>query len=248
MFSGKNDKLNCYLDIQPGSGGVESQDWANMLLKMYLKWANKKKFITKIISKYKGEIAGIKSATIYISGNFALGWFRTETGIHRLVRKSPFNSTGKRHTSFASIYVYPDIKEKTKLKMLNSDIKIDVYRSSGAGGQHVNKTESAVRITHIPTNLVTQCQNYRSQHKNKEQAIKQMESKLYNLEIKKNKNAKKDLENLKSKITWSKQIRSYILDLSIVKDTRTGVESNNIQHVLEGNLDTFVKASLKLGV
>ncbi|WP_343184213.1 peptide chain release factor 2 [Buchnera aphidicola (Ceratovacuna keduensis)] len=248
MFYNKYDNLNCYLDLQSGSGGIESQDWANMLLKMYLKWAQKKKFKTKIISESKGEIAGIKSSTIHISGHFAFGWFRTETGIHRLVRKSPFNSTGKRHTSFASIYVYPEIKKKIKSKISYSDIKIDVYRSSGAGGQHVNKTESAVRITHIPTNLVTQCQNYRSQHKNKEQAIKQMEYKLYNLEIKKNNKKKKKIEDNKSKITWSKQIRSYILDMSKIKDIRTGIESNDIESILNGNLDKFIKETLKLGI
>ncbi|WP_428994206.1 peptide chain release factor 2 [Buchnera aphidicola] len=248
MFSKKYDKYNCYLDLQAGSGGIESQDWTKMLLKMYLKWANKKKFKTKIISESKGEIAGIKSATIHILGKFALGWFRTETGIHRLVRKSPFNSTGKRHTSFASVYIYPEIKKKKKIKILNSEIKIDVYRSSGAGGQHVNKTESAVRITHIPTNLVTQCQNYRSQHKNKEQAIKQMKLKIQNLEIKKSDKKKKILENSKSDITWSKQIRSYILDTSTVKDIRTGIESKNIQSILNGNLEIFIKETLKLGV
>ncbi|BGI51514.1 MAG: peptide chain release factor 2 [Buchnera aphidicola (Ceratovacuna japonica)] len=248
MFCKKNDSSNCYIDLQSGSGGVESQDWVSMLLKMYLKWAQKKKFKTKIISESRGEIAGIKSSTIYVSGKFAFGWFRTETGIHRLVRKSPFNSTGKRHTSFASIYVYPEIKKKKVLKISCSDIKVDVYRSSGAGGQHVNKTESAVRIKHIPTNLVTQCQNYRSQHKNKEQAMKQMESKLYDLETKKINKKKKKIENKKSKITWSKQIRSYILDTSKIKDIRTGIESSNIQSVLNGNLDKFVEETLKLGI
>lgn len=248
MFYKKYDRLNCYLDLQSGSGGIESQDWTNMLLKMYLKWAQKKNFKTKIISESRGEIAGIKSSTVHISGNFAFGWFRTETGIHRLVRKSPFNSTGKRHTSFASIYVYPEIKKKIKSRISYSDIKIDVYRSSGAGGQHVNKTESAVRITHIPTNLVTQCQNYRSQHKNKEKAIKQMECKLYNLEIENNKKKKKKIEEKKSKITWSKQIRSYILDISKVKDIRTGIETNDIQSVLNGNLEKFIKKTLKLGI
>ncbi|WP_343188396.1 peptide chain release factor 2 [Buchnera aphidicola (Ceratoglyphina bambusae)] len=248
MFSEKNDILNCYIDLQSGSGGIESQDWANMLLKMYIKWAQNKNFKTKIISEYKGEIAGIKSATIYVKGKFALGWLRTETGIHRLVRKSPFNSTGKRHTSFASVFVYPEINQKKEIKILSSDIKIDVYKSSGAGGQHVNKTESAVRITHIPTKLVTQCQKYRSQHKNKNQAIKQMKYKLYNLDIKKKNNEKKILENNKSNIGWGKQIRSYILDTSIVKDLRTGIEDTNIQSVLNGNLDNFIKKNLKLGI
>ncbi|CAL4324311.1 Peptide chain release factor RF2 [Buchnera aphidicola (Neophyllaphis podocarpi)] len=247
MFFKKNDKNNCYIDIQPGSGGIEAQDWAKMLLKMYLKWAENKNFKSEIIDILPGEIAGIKYATLKIEGKYAFGWMRTENGIHRLVRKSPFDSTGKRHTSFSSIFVYPDINNKDiNIDFNLSDIRIDVYRASGAGGQHVNRTESAVRITHIPTGIVTQCQNDRSQHKNKETAIKQMKSKLYKLELIKKNIEKKNLEKQKSDIRWGNQIRSYILDDSRIKDIRTNIESRNIQAILNGELDIFILESLKL--
>lgn len=246
MFNKKNDNLNCYLDLQAGSGGIESQDWTQMLLRMYLKWANNKDFKTKIIEESEGDIAGIKSSTVHITGKYAFGWLRTETGIHRLVRKSPFDTSNRRHTSFTSVFIYPDIENNINIKISNSDLRIDVYRASGAGGQHVNRTESAVRITHIPSNTVTQCQSNRSQHKNKEQALKQMKSKLYEIEIKKRKSEKKILENTKSNIGWGSQIRSYILDDSRIKDLRTGVEIKNIQSVLDGYIDPFITASLKL--
>nr|WP_236607854.1 peptide chain release factor 2 [Wigglesworthia glossinidia] len=248
IFSKKHDCENCYIDLQPGSGGIDAQDWAKILLRMYLKWADRKNFKTKIIDKSDAEIAGIKSATIKISGKYAYGWLKNETGIHRLVRKSPFDSGKKRHTSFASVFVYPDIDQNIKININFADIRIDVYRASGAGGQHVNRTESAVRITHLPTNISTQCQNGRSQHKNKEQAIKQLKSKLYNLEmIKKNAN-KKILEQSKSKIAWGNQIRSYVFDNSRVKDLRSGVVSNRVQSILDGDLDVFIKSNLKFNI
>ncbi|WP_343192486.1 peptide chain release factor 2 [Buchnera aphidicola (Taiwanaphis decaspermi)] len=248
MFTKKNDILNCYIDIQSGSGGLESQNWSKMLQKMYLKWAEKKKFKTKITEESYSYPNGIKSSTIHIVGKYAFGWTRTETGIHRLVRKSPFDSNNKRHTSFSSIFVYPDIEKKIKVELDTSQLRIDVYRASGAGGQHVNRTESAVRITHLPTKIVTQCQNNRSQHQNKEQAIKQMKSKLYKLELLKKNKDKKILESIKSSIGWGNQIRSYVLDNSRIKDLRTGMETCNIQNFLDGNLDLFIEASLKLGL
>lgn len=248
MFSKKNDNSNCYIDIQSGSGGTEAQDWAYILFRMYLKWADKKKFKTEIIEESPGEKVGIKSATIKISGEYAFGWLRTETGVHRLIRKSPFDSGNRRHTSFSSTFVYPDIDNSIDINISLSDLRIDVYRASGSGGQHVNKTESAVRITHLPTNLVTQCQSNRSQHKNKEQAIKQMQAKLYAIQQKKQQDEKKILEQDKSDITWGSQIRSYILDISKIKDLRTGVETNDIQSVLNGNLDEFIEKSLKMGL
>lgn len=248
MFSNKNDNLDCYVDLQSGSGGIEAQDWTNMLLRMYLKWSDYKNFKTEIISISEGEIAGIKSATIKISGEYAFGWFRTETGIHRLVRKSPFNSNGNRHTSFCSVFVYPDVNYDINIKIKTSDLRIDVYRASGAGGQHVNRTESAVRITHIPSGTVTQCQNNRSQHKNKEQAMKQLIAKLYHIEIEKQKIEKQKNNNKKLNIGWGSQIRSYILDDARIKDLRTGVESRDIQSILNGKIDIFVKKSLTLGV
>ncbi|CAL4324309.1 peptide chain release factor 2 [Buchnera aphidicola] len=248
MFSRKNDNCNCYMDIQSGSGGTEAQDWAQMLLRMYLKWIEKKKFKTEIIAESSGEIVGIKSTTIKIFGKYAFGWLRTETGVHRLIRKSPFDSGKRRHTSFSSVFVYPDIDSPIFIDIDISDLRIDVYRSSGAGGQHVNKTESAVRITHLPTNVVTQCQNNRSQHKNKEQAMKQMKAKLYEIQKQKKQDEKKILEKTKSDITWGSQIRSYILDNSKVKDLRTGIEKNDVQSVLDGDLDDFIENSLKMGL
>ncbi|MFI4853193.1 MAG: peptide chain release factor 2 [Candidatus Makana argininalis] len=248
MFTKKKDILNCYIDIKSGSGGIESQDWANMIMKMYLKWSEMHKFKTEIIEKTKGEKIGIKSATLKIIGNYAYGWLRTESGIHRMIRKNPFNSKNKRHTTFSSSFVYPEINKNTNIIINSYDLRIDVYRSSGSGGQHVNCTESAVRITHLPTNIITQCQNERSQYKNKKQAMKQLKSKLYKLKlIKKNKN-KKIIEQNKSNITWSNQIRSYIFDHSIIKDNRTGLEINNIKSVMNGHLDKFIKASIKLGI
>lgn len=248
MFSGENDSSNCYLDLQAGSGGVEAQDWANMLLRMYLRWVDTKGFKTEIINISDGDIAGLKSATIKVIGNYAFGWLRTETGIHRLVRKSPFDSGGRRHTSFSSAFVYPDIDDNINIEINTSDLRIDFYRASGAGGQHVNKTESAVRITHIPTNIVTQCQNDRSQHKNKDQAMKQLKAKLYEFEInKKNVDKKLQKEN-KSDICWGNQIRSYVLDDSRIKDLRTNVETRNTQAILDGDLDKFIEASLKAGL
>ncbi|PPI88446.1 peptide chain release factor 2 [Candidatus Pantoea edessiphila] len=248
MFSGENDQSDCYIDFQAGSGGIESQDWTNMLMRMYLRWLENKGFNTKIIEESPGEINGIKSSTVHVSGNYAFGWLRTESGIHRLVRKSPFDSSHRRHTSFGSVFIYPEINNYININISLSDLRIDVYRASGAGGQHVNRTESAVRITHIPTGIVTQCQNNRSQHRNKEQAIKQMKLKLYQIEIKKKNTEKKFLESNKSCISWGNQIRSYILDHSLIKDLRTGLEIRNTQEVLGGNLDPFVKKSLKLGL
>nr|WP_246212467.1 peptide chain release factor 2 [Enterobacteriaceae endosymbiont of Donacia provostii] len=247
FFFKKYDKKNCFIDIQSGSGGVESQDWAKIIMKMYLKWAIKKKYQVNIINKSSGEI-GIKSSTIHIIGKYAFGWLRTESGIHRLVRKNPFHSSGRRHTSFASTFIYPEIKDDIDILIKMEDLRIDVYRASGAGGQHVNRTESAVRITHIPTGLVTQCQSNRSQHKNKYQAIKQIKCKLYELNNKIKQKKKKKIEENKFNISWGYQIRSYILDDSRIKDIRTGIEVNDVQSVLDGNLDQFIQASLKLGL
>lgn len=248
MFSGEYDSANCYLDLQAGSGGTEAQDWANMLLRMYLRWADAKGFQTEIIDSSDGDVAGLKSATVKIIGDYAFGWLRTETGVHRLVRKSPFDSGGRRHTSFSSAFVYPEIDDKVNIEINPADLRIDVYRASGAGGQHVNKTESAVRITHIPTNIVTQCQNDRSQHKNREQAMQQLKAKLYEFEMQK-KNADKQLqEDNKSDIGWGSQIRSYVLDDARIKDLRTNVETRNTQAVLDGDLDKFIEASLKAGL
>ncbi|AIN47057.1 Peptide chain release factor 2 [Candidatus Palibaumannia cicadellinicola] len=248
MFAGQYDSANCYIDIQAGSGGTEAQDWANMLLRMYLRWSESHGFKTVIIAESLGEIAGIKSVTINIIGHYAYGWLRTETGIHRLVRKSPFDSGGRRHTSFSSAFVYPEINNNINININQKDLRIDVFRASGAGGQHVNRTESAVRITHLPTNIVTQCQNDRSQHKNKDQAMKQLKAKLYEFELHKKNIEKITQENTKSDINWGNQIRSYVLDDSRIKDLRTGIEIRNIQAVLDGNLDKFIKASLKAGL
>ncbi|MDU4554906.1 MAG: peptide chain release factor 2 [Enterobacter sp.] len=248
MFSGEYDSADCYLDIQAGSGGTEAQDWASMLMRMYLRWAEARGFKTEIIEESEGEVAGIKSVTIKIIGDYAYGWLRTETGVHRLVRKSPFDSGGRRHTSFSSAFVYPEVDEDIDIDINPADLRIDVYRASGAGGQHVNRTESAVRITHIPTGLVTQCQNDRSQHKNKDQAMKQMKAKLYELEMQKKNAEKQAMEDTKSDIGWGSQIRSYVLDDSRIKDLRTGVETRNTQAVLDGSLDQFIEASLKAGL
>lgn len=248
MFSGTYDSADCYIDIQAGSGGTEAQDWASMLVRMYLRWAENKGFKSDIIEESDGEVAGIKSATLHISGDYAFGWLRTETGVHRLVRKSPFDSGGRRHTSFSSAFVYPEVDDNIDIEINPVDLRIDVYRASGAGGQHVNRTESAVRITHIPTNTVTQCQNDRSQHKNKDQAMKQMKAKLYELEMQKKNAEKQALEDNKSDIGWGSQIRSYVLDDSRIKDLRTGVETRNTQAVLDGDLDKFIEASLKAGL
>ena len=248
MFSGEYDSASCYLDIQAGSGGTEAQDWASMLLRMYLRWAEAKGFKTEVIEESDGEVAGLKSATIKIIGDYAFGWLRTETGVHRLVRKSPFDSGGRRHTSFSSAFVYPEVDDDIAIEINPADLRIDVYRASGAGGQHVNKTESAVRITHLPTNIVTQCQNDRSQHKNKDQAMKQMKAKLYEYEMQKKNADKQQLEDNKSDIGWGSQIRSYVLDDARIKDLRTGVETRNTQAVLDGDLDKFIEASLKAGL
>ncbi|OCG67304.1 peptide chain release factor 2 [Gilliamella sp. Nev5-1] len=248
MFSGNYDSADCYLDIQSGSGGTEAQDWAEMLLRMYLRWAESKGFATDVMEVSDGDVAGIKSATIKVSGDYAYGWLRTETGVHRLVRKSPFDSGNRRHTSFSSVFVYPEIDDDIDIDINPADLRIDVYRASGAGGQHVNKTESAVRITHVPTGIVTQCQNNRSQHSNKDQAMKQLKAKLYELEMQKKNAEKQQMEENKSDIGWGSQIRSYVLDDSRIKDLRTGVETRNTQAVLDGDLDQFIEESLKAGL
>lgn len=248
MFSGEMDSNNAFLDIHSGSGGTEAQDWAEMLLRMYLRWAERKGFKTEMIEVSDGEVAGIKSATVKIDGNYAFGWLRTEIGVHRLVRKSPFDSGNRRHTSFASIFCSPEVDDDIDIDINPADLRIDVYRASGAGGQHVNRTESAVRITHEPTNTVVQCQNDRSQHKNKATAMKQLKAKLYELEVLKRNAEQQQLEQTKSDIGWGSQIRSYVLDQSRVKDLRTGVETGNTQAVLDGDLDLFIEASLKGGL
>jgi len=248
MFSGKADGANAFLDIQAGSGGTEAQDWAEMLLRMYLKWAEQNGFDAELIEASAGEVAGIKSATVHIKGDYAFGWLRTETGVHRLVRKSPFDSGNRRHTSFAAVFASPEIEDDIEIEIDPSDLRIDVYRASGAGGQHVNKTESAVRITHLPTNIVAQCQNDRSQHKNKDTAMKQLRSKLYEHEEQKRKAELQNVEDSKADIGWGSQIRSYVLDSSRIKDLRTGVETGNTDAVLNGALNQFIEASLKQGL
>ncbi|MEI8596519.1 peptide chain release factor 2 [Photobacterium sp. Hal280] len=248
MFAGDHDSADCYVDLQAGSGGTEAQDWTSMMLRMYLRWAEAKGFKTEVIEVSEGDVAGLKSATVKISGEYAYGWLRTETGVHRLVRKSPFDSGGRRHTSFASAFVYPEVDDNIAVDINPSDLRIDVYRASGAGGQHVNTTESAVRITHVPTNTVVQCQNDRSQHKNKDQAMKQLKAKLFELEMQKQNAEKQANEDAKSDIGWGSQIRSYVLDDSRIKDLRTGVENRNTQAVLDGDLDRFIEASLKSGL
>jgi len=247
MFSGEMDANNAFLEIQSGAGGTEAQDWAEMLLRMYLRWGEAKGFKTELIEVSDGDVAGIKSATIRFEGDYAFGWLRTETGVHRLVRKSPFDSGNRRHTSFASAFASPEIDDDIDIEIDPSDLRIDVYRASGAGGQHVNRTESAVRITHLPTNVVVQCQNDRSQHKNKATAMKQLKAKLYELEVQMRNAKAQSIEDLKSDIGWGSQIRSYVLDQSRIKDLRTGVETGNTQAVLDGDLDQFIEASLKSG-
>lgn len=248
MFSGEMDGSNAYLDIQSGSGGTEAQDWAEMLLRMYLRWGERRGFKTELIEASPGEVAGIKSATVRFDGDHAYGWLRTESGVHRLVRKSPFDSGNRRHTSFAAVFIAPEIDDAIEVDINPADLRIDVYRASGAGGQHVNRTESAVRITHLPTNVVVQCQNDRSQHKNKAQAMKQLQAKLYELELQKQRETQQSVEDSKSDIGWGSQIRSYVLDQSRIKDLRTSVEVSNTQSVLDGDLDRFIEASLKSGL
>ena len=247
IFSGKLDNSNAFLDIQSGSGGTEAQDWAEMLSRMYSRWGEKHDFDIEVIDITSGEVAGIKSATLKFNGPYAFGWLRTETGVHRLVRKSPFDSGNRRHTSFASIFVSPEINDDIEIEIDPSELRIDVFRASGAGGQHVNKTESAVRITHLKSGVVTQCQNGRSQHKNKETAMKQLKAKLYEIEMQKKRNEQDNIENEKADIGWGSQIRSYVLDQSRIKDLRTNIETSNTQSVLDGNIDLFIEASLKIG-
>jgi peptide chain release factor 2 len=248
MFSGEMDERPCFLDIQAGSGGTEAQDWAEMLLRMYLRWAERRGWKTELVEVSYGDVAGIKSATAHIDGDYAYGWCRTETGVHRLVRKSPFDSGNRRHTSFAAVFVSPEVDDDIEVDVNPADLRIDVYRASGAGGQHVNTTDSAVRITHLPSGIVVQCQNDRSQHKNKDHAMKQLRAKLYELEMMKRNAEYQKLEESKSDIGWGSQIRSYVLDQSRIKDLRTGVEVGNTQAVLDGDLDGFVEASLKQGL
>ncbi|MEX0943353.1 MAG: peptide chain release factor 2 [Pseudomonadales bacterium] len=248
MFGGEMDENNAFVDIQAGSGGTEAQDWAEMLLRMYLRWGERKGFKTELTEVSGGDVAGIKGATVYFEGPFAFGWLRTETGVHRLVRKSPFDSGNRRHTSFASVFVSPELDDDIEIDLDMSDVRIDTYRASGAGGQHVNKTDSAIRLTHIPTGIVAQCQNQRSQHKNKDQAIKQLKAKLYEMEMHKRRLEQEAVEDNKMDISWGSQIRSYVLDSGRIKDLRTNVETSNTQGVLDGDLDLFIEASLKKGL
>ncbi|MEN8822015.1 MAG: peptide chain release factor 2 [Abyssibacter sp.] len=248
MFNGELDESNAFVDIQAGSGGTEAQDWAEMLLRMYLRWCERRGFETELLECSAGEVAGIKSASIRVAGAYVYGWLRTETGVHRLVRKSPFDSGARRHTSFASVFVSPEIDDAVEIEINPADLRIDVYRASGAGGQHVNRTESAVRITHAPSGVVVQCQSERSQHQNKDRAMKQLNAKLYELEMQKRREDAQTLEDSKSDIGWGSQIRSYVLDQSRIKDLRTHVEVGNTQAVLDGDLDPFIEASLKQGV
>ncbi len=248
MFAGELDPSNAYLDIQAGSGGTEAQDWAEMLLRMYLKWGDKHGFKADLMEASPGEVAGIKSATVLFQGEYAYGWLRTETGIHRLVRKSPFDSGNRRHTSFASVFVSPEIDDSIQIDLDMSKVRVDTYRASGAGGQHVNKTDSAIRMTHEPTGIVVQCQSERSQHKNRDMAIKQLKAKLYEMEMQKKRETLQKIEDEKSDIGWGHQIRSYVLDQSRIKDLRTGIENSNTGAVLDGDLDRFMEASLKQGL
>ena len=248
MFSGEMDGASAFLDIQAGSGGTEAQDWAEMLLRMYLRWGERHGFKTELIEVSPGEVAGIKSATVRFEGAYAYGWLRTETGVHRLVRKSPFDSGHRRHTSFAAVSVAPEVDDSFEVEINPADLRVDVYRASGAGGQHVNRTESAVRITHLPTGIVVQCQNDRSQHKNRATAMKQLQAKLYELEMQKRRGEQQKLEDSKADIGWGSQIRSYVLDQSRIKDLRTSVEIGNTQAVLDGDIDPFIEAALKSGV
>jgi peptide chain release factor 2 len=248
MFSNPLDRNNCFVDIQAGSGGTEAQDWASMLERMYLKYCDRKGFTAEVLEHTAGEVAGIKSATLKVSGDYAYGSLRTETGVHRLVRKSPFDANARRHTSFASVFVYPEVDESIEVEINPADLRIDTYRASGAGGQHVNKTDSAVRITHLPTNIVVSSQNDRSQHRNRAEAMAMLKAKLYELELRKQNEAKQKLEDTKTDIGWGHQIRSYVLDQSRIKDLRTNHEVGNTQAVLDGDLDDFISASLKQGV
>ena len=248
MFSGKMDGANAFVDIQAGAGGTEAQDWAEMLLRMYLRWCESRGWKAELLEVSGGEVAGIKSASFRVEGEFAYGWLKTETGVHRLVRKSPFDSDNRRHTSFTSVFVAPEVDDKIDIEINPADLKTDVYRSSGAGGQHVNKTESAVRITHVPSGVVVACQTERSQHANRDRAMKMLASRLYELEIQKRNAEKNAVEATKSDIGWGSQIRSYVLDQSRIKDLRTGVERSDTQKVLDGDLDEFVEASLKAGL
>ncbi len=248
MFSGEMDINNAYLDIQSGSGGTEAQDWAEMMLRMYLRWGEAQGFKTELIEVSAGDVAGIKSATIHFEGEYAFGWLRTETGVHRLVRKSPFDSGNRRHTSFASVFVSPEIDDNIEIDINPADLRTDTYRASGAGGQHINKTDSAVRITHKPSGMVVQCQTERSQHQNRDNAMKLLRAKLYEMEIQKRNTEKQAMEDSKADIGWGSQIRSYVLDQSRIKDLRTGVETSNTQAVLDGGIDQFIEASLKSGL
>ena len=248
MFSGEMDSNSAFLDIQAGSGGTEAQDWAEMLLRMYLRWSEAHGFKTEIMEVSDGDVAGIKGATIHVDGEHAFGWLRTETGVHRLVRKSPFDSGSRRHTSFASVFVSPELDDDIEIDLDMSDVRVDTYRASGAGGQHVNKTDSAIRLTHIPSGIVVQCQNQRSQHKNRDQAVKQLKAKLYEHEDQKRKAEMQVVEENKSDISWGSQIRSYVLDSARIKDLRTNIETSNTQAVLDGDLDQFIEASLKMGL
>ena len=248
MFSGEMDSANAFVDIQSGSGGTEAQDWANILLRMYLRWGERRGFTAEIIELSDGEVAGIKSATVRFEGEYAYGWLRTETGVHRLVRKSPFDSGNRRHTSFASVFVSPEVDDDIDIEVNPADLKIDTYRASGAGGQHVNKTESAIRITHVPSGIVVACQSDRSQHKNRSTAMKLLKARLYEMELQKRQSEHQKLEDSKADIGWGSQIRSYVLDQSRIKDLRTGIETGNTQAVLDGDLDPFIEASLKSGL
>jgi len=248
MFSGEMDPNNCYLDIQSGSGGTEAQDWAEILLRMYLRWCDRKGFKAELMEASAGEVAGIKSATVHIQGDYAFGWLRTETGVHRLVRKSPFDSGNRRHTSFAAVFISPEVDDKIDIEINPADLKVDTYRASGAGGQHVNKTESAIRITHAPSGIIVACQSQRSQHANRDFAMKQLRAKLYEMEVQKRSAAQQALEDSKSDIGWGHQIRSYVLDDQRIKDLRTDVQTSSCQKVLDGDIDLFLEASLKSGL
>ncbi len=248
MFSNPMDPNNCFIDIQAGSGGTEAQDWASMLERMYLRYCERSDFRVEVLEESEGEVAGIKSATLKVEGEYAYGYLRTETGVHRLVRKSPFDSGNRRHTSFASVFVYPEVDESIEITINPADLRVDTFRASGAGGQHINKTDSAIRITHLPTNIVVQCQNDRSQHKNRAEAMSMLKAKLYEAELRKQNEEKQALEDSKSDIGWGHQIRSYVLDQSRIKDLRTGHEVGNTQAVLDGDLEDFISASLKQGV
>ncbi len=248
MFGGEMDAHNAYLDVQAGSGGTEAQDWAEMLLRMYLKWGDRRGFRTEVMEMSPGEVAGIKSATVHFQGDHAFGWLRTETGVHRLVRKSPFDAGNRRHTSFAAVFVSPEVDDDIAIDINPADLKVDTYRSSGAGGQHVNKTDSAIRITHMPSGIVVACQSERSQHKNRSQAMKLLKAKLYEMEVQKRNAEQQKIEESKADIGWGSQIRSYVLDQSRIKDLRTDVEVGDTQRVLDGDLDRFIEASLKSGL